>query len=82
MPIRLSNLRLSIDEPEAALADRLAAALEVRHDDIRRWRILRKSLDTRDKRDLKFVYTAEVALAGDEPSLVERAARRNQPVSV
>src|SRR5215469_8129619 len=82
MPIRLSNLRLSIDEPEAALADRLAAALDVRQDDIRRWRILRKSLDTRDKRDLKFVYTAEVALAGDEPSLVKQASRRGKPVSI
>src|SRR5579863_5389847 len=82
MPIRLSNLRLSIDEPEAALADRLAAALDVRHDDIQRWRILRKSLDTRDKRELKFVYTAEVALAGDEANLVDRASRRSKAVSV
>ncbi|HWB09412.1 MAG TPA: NAD(P)-binding protein [Pirellulales bacterium] len=82
MPIRLSNLRLSIDEPEVTLAERLAAALEVRRDDIRRWRILRKSLDTRDKRDLKFVYTAEVAFAGDEPSLVARASRRGKSVSI
>ncbi|HET6883537.1 MAG TPA: NAD(P)-binding protein [Pirellulales bacterium] len=82
MPIRLSNLQLGVDEPEAALADRLAAALDVRHDDIRRWRILRKSLDTRDKRDLKFVYTAEVALAGDEPGLVARASRRSRPIQV
>lgn len=82
MPIRLSNVRLSIDEPEAALADRLAAALDVRHDDIRRWRILRKSLDTRDKRDLKFVYTAEVALGGDESKLVARLARHARHVAV
>ena len=82
MPIRLSNLRLSIDEPEAALADRLAATLDVCRDDIRRWRILRKSLDTRDKRDLKFVYTAEVALAGDEPKLVDRVSRRARKVAV
>jgi uncharacterized FAD-dependent dehydrogenase len=82
MPIRLTNLQLSIDEPELALADRLAAVLDVRHDDIRRWRILRKSLDTRDKRDVKFVYTAEVALAGDEPDLVARASRRRQLVQV
>ncbi|HVA49037.1 MAG TPA: FAD-dependent oxidoreductase [Pirellulales bacterium] len=82
MPIRLSNLRLGIDEPEAALADRLATTLDVAPNDIRRWRILRKSLDTRDKHDLKFVYTAEVALAGDEPGLVARASRRARHVSV
>ena len=82
MPIRLSNLRLSIDEPELALAERLASALDVRQEEIRRWRILRKSLDTRDKRDLKFIYTAEVVLAGDEPTLVARATRRKKPVTV
>ena len=82
MPIRVSNLRLSVDEPEVALADRMAAALDVRQDDIQRWRILRKSLDTRDKQDLKFVYTAEVALAGDEQTLVARAARRSKPVTI
>ncbi|HVX15066.1 MAG TPA: NAD(P)-binding protein [Pirellulales bacterium] len=82
MPIRLSNLRLSIEEPETALAGRLAAALDVRPDDIRRWRILRKSLDTRDKRNLEFVYTAEIALAGDEPGLVAHSSRRNRSVQV
>jgi uncharacterized protein len=82
MSIRVANLRLSIDEPEAALAERLAAALDVRADDMRRWRILRKSLDTRDRRDLKFVYTAEVALAADEPAIVARASRRGKPLSV
>jgi uncharacterized protein len=82
MPIRVSNLRLSIDEPEAALAEPLAEALGLLAGDICRWRILRKSLDTRDKRDLKFVYTAEVVLAGDEPGFLIQAARRKKQVSV
>jgi uncharacterized FAD-dependent dehydrogenase len=82
MPIRLSNLRLSIDEPEVALSDRLAAALDLRPDDIQRWRILRKSLDTRDKSDLKFVYTAEVVVIGDERGLAAGAARRSRPVQI
>lgn len=82
MGIRLSNLQLGIDESELALADRLATALAVRPDDIRHWRILRKSLDTRDKHDLKFVYTAEVTLAGDEGELIAKAARRRRQVRV
>ena len=60
MPLRVSNLRLGLDEPEAALGEHLAKALGVRADVLHHWRILRKSLDARDKHDLHFVYTAEV----------------------
>lgn len=82
MPIRLSNIQLGVDEPELALPERLAGALDIRADEIHRWRILRKSLDTRDKHDLKFIYTAEVAVGEDEGRLVARAGRRRSPVAV
>jgi uncharacterized FAD-dependent dehydrogenase len=73
--IRVSNLRLSVDEPEAALPEHLAQALGVAPGALGRWRILRKSLDARDKQALRFVYTAEVALPEDETRLVELARR-------
>jgi uncharacterized FAD-dependent dehydrogenase len=40
------------------------------------WRILRKSLDTRDKRDIHFVCNAEVRVPDDESRLVEVARKR------
>ncbi len=76
MSIRLSNIRLGIEEPELALVGRAATALDVRPDDIEHWRILRKSLDVRDKSHLAFVYSLEVAVRQDESRLAERAARR------
>lgn len=82
MPIRLSNIRLGVDEPEQSLPERFAQAIAVRPGDIARWRILRKSLDTRDKADLHFVYTAEVVVAADEAGIVSRAASRKGPVQV
>lgn len=82
MPIRLSNLRLSVHEPERVLPERLARALNVRPQDIERWRILRKSLDVRDKRDLAFVYTAEVVVPADERRLVAQAQSKQRHVSV
>ncbi|HEX4147450.1 MAG TPA: FAD-dependent oxidoreductase [Pirellulales bacterium] len=82
MPIRLSNIRLSVDEPELALPAVLAQALDVRPDDLGRWRILRKSLDTRDKRDVAFVYSAEVDLPLDERRLVAAVQRRRSPIAV
>jgi uncharacterized FAD-dependent dehydrogenase len=73
MPIRVSNLRLHLDEPEAALPEHLARVLALPLGDVRAWRILRKSLDARDKADLQFVYAAEVAGVADEAALVSRA---------
>jgi uncharacterized FAD-dependent dehydrogenase len=77
MPIRVSNLRLGVEESELALAARLAAALDVPVLDLQRWRILRKSLDARDKDDLAFVYAAEVVVSDDEGAVIERAQDRN-----
>lgn len=44
----------------------------MRPDEITRWRILRKSLDARDKQHLSFVYTAEVVIPDDEQRLLLR----------
>jgi len=91
MPIRLSNLRLSIDAPEAALPAEAAALLSVRPEEIRRWRILRKSLDVRDKRDLAFVYSTEITVGDDslgsgastlESRLVAKAQQRKRGIQV
>ncbi|MBI2826152.1 MAG: FAD-binding protein [Planctomycetia bacterium] len=72
MSIRVSNIRLGIDESEHAVRQRAARALGVLDSDIRRWRILRKSLDARNKADLHFIYAAEVVLSKDEPLVVSR----------
>jgi uncharacterized FAD-dependent dehydrogenase len=81
MPLRVTNLRLSVDAPESALRDRLARAVGVPVSDLRGWRILRKALDLRDKRDLRFVYNAEVLVPEpDEPTILRRAAHSSPPV--
>lgn len=75
MPLRVSNLRLSVDAPESALRDRLARTIGVTAGDLRGWRILRKALDLRDKRELRFVYTAEVLVPeADEPAILKSVA--------
>ena len=81
MPIRLSNIRLHVDEPEAALPARMAAALAMQPEGIARWRILRKSLDARDKSDLAFVYSVEVVVPEDERQLVARVQQRRTPIA-
>ncbi len=81
MPIRVSNIRVDIDAPEETLVARAAGVLGVQTGDVRRWRILRKSLDARDKGRVVYVYAVEVALGEGEPQAVKRAGRRRNGVA-
>jgi uncharacterized FAD-dependent dehydrogenase len=74
MSLRVTNLRLALDEPEVVLPGRLSHALGLAPAAVSRWRILRKSLDARDSSRLEFVYTVEVHAPDDEARLL--AARR------
>jgi uncharacterized FAD-dependent dehydrogenase len=78
MALRVSNVRLRVGEPEASLPGRLARILGLAPDEVRHWRILRKSLDARDKDALQFVYTAEVTVPADEAALAAKAGRSAQ----
>ncbi|HEX3152350.1 MAG TPA: FAD-dependent oxidoreductase [Gemmataceae bacterium] len=63
------------------MPDRLARAVGVSVGELRGWRILRKSLDLRDKHDLRFVYNAEILVPEeDEPRILKRAAYSSPPV--
>src|SRR4051812_5847560 len=72
MSLKITNVRLELDEPEAALSDKLSRRLGVGRESIARWRILRKSLDARRRDDLHFVCAARVELPGDEERLAVR----------
>src|SRR3954452_9209920 len=77
MSLKVANIRLELDEPEAALPEKLSARLGIRPEEIARWRIVRKSLDARRHDDLHFVYAAEVELPEHETQRVlARAAER------
>jgi uncharacterized FAD-dependent dehydrogenase len=79
MPIRVANIRLSIDEPEAALPGRVAHILGLAPAAPLRWRILRKSLDARSPHALQFVYNVEAALPEDEARVLDRARAAARP---
>ncbi len=81
MSLRVSNLRLPVEEPEANLPAHLARALGVSPADLTRWRVLRKALDVRDKRQLRFVYNFEVELTADERRVAGRVGHADHPVA-
>ena len=82
MPLRVSNLRLGLDEPEAALPDHLKRALGIPSDALPFWRILRKSLDARRKDALQFVYSVEVRWPEDEARIALLARRNPRDVHI
>ena len=81
MALRISNIRLGVDEPESLLPQRLLGILRLTPQEPLRWRILRKSLDARDKSALQFVYSTEVILPEDEARIAERARETAHPVA-
>jgi uncharacterized FAD-dependent dehydrogenase len=78
MSLRISNVRLGVDEPEANLPDRLARVLGMAPGAPVQHRILRKALDARDRNALQFVYTAEVVVPGEDDVLRRLARRRGR----
>jgi uncharacterized FAD-dependent dehydrogenase len=81
MPLRVSNLRVPVDEPESNLSGHIACALGVCSDELSGWRVLRKSLDLRDKRQLRFVYNFEVTVPEEELEVVYRTIDRAAPTA-
>jgi len=69
MSLRLTNLRAPVEVSEAELPALIARRLKIRPAELQSWKILRKSLDARSRRDLQFVYTAEVTLTDPEGCL-------------
>ncbi|MCH7685420.1 MAG: NAD(P)-binding protein [Planctomycetes bacterium] len=74
MPLKITNIRLPVEEPESALPTIIAERLGVMPSDLRRWRILRKSLDARSRSDLRFVYSVVVELTGDAARIEKRTS--------
>ena len=75
--IRLNDLRLGLEEPTEALRDRAAKKLRMKPERIEEIKLLRRSLDARDKSDLHYVCSAAVTVRGSEELLVRRLRDRS-----
>ena len=72
MPIKVSNIRLELGEPESLLPNKIASRLSMPPDAILGWRIIRKSLDARGHDDVHFAYSAAVDLSENDLSRLSR----------
>lgn len=69
--LRVANLAVPLqkDADQAALNQALRK-LKIRPDQITAWHVSKRSVDARDKGDVHFVYTVDVAIPGEEAALL------------
>ncbi|MCY2965327.1 MAG: NAD(P)-binding protein [Planctomycetota bacterium] len=80
MSLRITNLRLPVEQSEDTLPLAITRSLGITPADLGRWRILRKSLDARSRDDIEFVYSTLVDLPGLEAAkLRPKGAVRIEP---
>ena len=75
--IRVNKLRLGTDEPLEALRPRAAKKLRISPERIEELKLLRRSLDARDKGDLHYVCSAAVTVRGAESLLLKKNRDRD-----
>lgn len=80
MQVRVTDLKLPVEQPENELIRPLVKKLGVREEDIGSWRILRKSLDARYRDELKYVYTIAVDFS-DENFNTTRLSKKGKGVT-
>lgn len=64
--IRVTQLGLSIEEPVEALEKQICHKLKIRLRDLKRWEVVRRSLDARRGHAFRFSYTADVWVEDEE----------------
>jgi uncharacterized FAD-dependent dehydrogenase len=71
---RIFEIKLRAGEDESLLPGKIMKKLRARNGlGITEWRIARRSLDARDKRDIRYVYAVDFELAGDGDAIIARA---------
>ena len=71
MPFLLRNLAFDYRTSDAAIEEHLLSRLSLTREELISWKILRKGLDARKKKAIRYVYTIEISVR-DETSCIER----------
>lgn len=75
--IRISQLKLPVGHTEADLLKKSADTLRVSADDIHRIRVVRRSIDARDRENICYVYTVDAEIPGEKKILSRCRGRSN-----
>lgn len=76
--LRISGIKLNLDESEKLLTTKVAAVLDISVDDIAAMEIIRKAIDARRHKPPHFVYVLEISI----PSSIKLPVGLNQGDSI
>lgn len=74
--IRIGQLKVNVPHTQGDLEQEILKALKIKESDLISWEIVKQSVDARKKPKIKFVYTVDVKVRGQE-SVLRRAKAAN-----
>ncbi len=74
--LRIHELKLPLDADMAALQTAVAKLLHLPEKQIAQIKIVKKALDARKKKELQFIYTVDVAIAGTEKAILKKTKNK------
>jgi len=70
--LRINELKLSLDYNEQDLLNAASKALRVSSENIKSLSVAKQSVDCRKKSDIRFIFTVDVEIEGNEQDIVEK----------
>ena len=77
MPLRINNLRISLDDDISELKRLCAGKLKIDASDIRDFKIIKESVDARHKSNIGLIYSVELVLDKDERKIADGMDKRD-----
>ena len=71
--LRINEIKMSIDSDDNDLKVAAAKVLKVSPADITELSVFKRSIDSRKKEDIKFIYTVDVTVSANEDKLLKRS---------
>lgn len=71
--LRISQIKLNINEPAQRLPWHIGKALRIKNFKPRTWKIVKESVDARKKPDIRFIYTVDFEVENEEALLAHTA---------
>ena len=69
--LRISQIKLNINEPVSSLPVYIRKALRIKGLKLKSWRIVKESVDARKKPDIKFIYTVDFEVENEQALLAK-----------
>ena len=74
--LRINEIKLPLDyeDEQNDLKKEVARLLKIKSGDIKTLEIYKKSVDSRKKNDIKFIFSVDITVDGDEEALLMRSS--------